>query len=605
MIEIPPVIDIDVLLVPIAGVNPAGADLRYEPAYDKIKIARRSVEEQADPSTVWKQIITLTSQVLKAQSKDLRVAVWLLEALTQTEGFIGARDGLIVLRRLLDEFWDGVFPVIDDEDPEPLSFRMSVIEWVSDKLPGLLKALPLTDRSENYSLVHYEATQVADATKKAALLETGWPTFEAFATVMSGSSPDWLRAALDEITACKAAVDDLEAVCDARLVVKGRPVIGFTTLREALDNGRWVVEQALKKHPRAGVVSAAGGEDHAAAEAGGATPDAATGAVVAAGTPADRDVALKQLARVASFLRTDNPYHPLAYLIARAVSTGQLFAHASAAEAQPLPAPPPGARQRLKELFTQENWNDLLVEAEALLEANEKIAWLEPYRYGLIAMEQMGEGYARAAAVARDHLRALLSQLPDLPEAELEDGTPVASQDTLRWLREHMGAADAGLQAEPPSRPPVPDEVESAPADGAAPQGPDGFDLVRSGRMAEGLKSLQQWVADAQSGRERFVRRLRLAETCADAGGFRLALPILEELVTTIDQLSLDKWEDSSLVARVWTAFLQCARHLEGESGGPGERAKEIFARLCRLDISQAMSLDHNAASAATHWFRR
>ena len=41
----PPTIDIDSLLAPIPGDNPAGGSLAYSPEYDQIREARRSDED--------------------------------------------------------------------------------------------------------------------------------------------------------------------------------------------------------------------------------------------------------------------------------------------------------------------------------------------------------------------------------------------------------------------------------------------------------------------------------------------------------------------------------------------------------------------------------
>src|SRR5437660_2112228 len=115
----------DQLLQPIPGSNPAGANVRYDAVYDKLKEARRE-EEDVDqgewkrPRKVadWPLVIKLTGETLATKSKDLQIAAWLTEALLKQEGLGGLRAGLELLRALLDKFWDQVYPELEGADTE-------------------------------------------------------------------------------------------------------------------------------------------------------------------------------------------------------------------------------------------------------------------------------------------------------------------------------------------------------------------------------------------------------------------------------------------------------------------------------------------------------
>src|SRR5439155_783138 len=68
------------LLQPIPGSNPAGANLRYDPIYDKIKEARREEEDvdQGDWKRTrkvadWPLVIKLSGEALATKSKDLQI----------------------------------------------------------------------------------------------------------------------------------------------------------------------------------------------------------------------------------------------------------------------------------------------------------------------------------------------------------------------------------------------------------------------------------------------------------------------------------------------------------------------------------------------------
>src|ERR1039458_8654243 len=106
-------IDIEALLQPIPGGLPSGPDLRYQPISDQIKEARR---EEADISQgVWLHevkaadyplVLKLCRDALTKRGKDLQIAGWMTEALLKLEGFAGLRQGLQLIYRLLDTYWD-------------------------------------------------------------------------------------------------------------------------------------------------------------------------------------------------------------------------------------------------------------------------------------------------------------------------------------------------------------------------------------------------------------------------------------------------------------------------------------------------------------------
>src|SRR3954463_16144424 len=103
----------DDILNPVAGANPAGVDLRYDPLYDKIKEARREDDDapqgewtHARKQADWPQVIKLAGDALATKTKDLQLVAWLAEAALRKEGPGGLRDALGIARGLLEQFWD-------------------------------------------------------------------------------------------------------------------------------------------------------------------------------------------------------------------------------------------------------------------------------------------------------------------------------------------------------------------------------------------------------------------------------------------------------------------------------------------------------------------
>jgi len=138
------------ILAPIAGENPSGVDLRYDTKlliYDKIKEARRQDDElaqgawQTERKTAnWPVALKLSQDTLATTSKDLQLAAYLTEALLQMERFAGLRQGLDITLRLLTDFWDTVYPLIEEGDRE---LRARPLAWIGSMLDMPIRSAPI------------------------------------------------------------------------------------------------------------------------------------------------------------------------------------------------------------------------------------------------------------------------------------------------------------------------------------------------------------------------------------------------------------------------------------------------------------------------------
>lgn len=113
----------------------------------------------------------------------------------------------------------------------------------------------------------------------------------------------------------------------------------------------------------------------------------------------------------------------------------------------------------------------------------------------------------------------------------------------------------------------------------------EAMNLVNSGKVDQGLSQMTRLAASEACGRDRFQRRLMLAEVCLTIKRDRLARSILEELAAQIDKHQLDAWESSEMIAAVWARLHQIYRRQDADS----ERAAALFERLCKLDPWQAL----------------
>jgi type VI secretion system protein ImpA len=299
-----PPLDVEAIVAPIRGPFPAGVDIRYDTklgTYDKIKAARREAtdkqqgnagledvddglspeERAASAGRNWIEVRTLVVEALTTQSKDLQMAIWLLEAETYISGFAGAASSFDIIRRLIENYWDTLFPPIDPEDEEPLALRVGALDWVNERMPQILSGIPLSGGTRRYSLALLQLAQRAtDDKQKAELAAAGRPSTEQFAQAMAGSSLQHLEALEQEVQGCLTQLKQLDQVCDTRFLAPaagggaGEPLISFTAVRKVLEDCEFQVQRALRakgaKDPKAqavtgGVAPAPGAEGGASA----------------------------------------------------------------------------------------------------------------------------------------------------------------------------------------------------------------------------------------------------------------------------------------------------------------------------------------------------
>ena len=127
----PFILDIESLLAPIPGDEPAGSGVPL-PVREELDRDRKEVNpddfDAQDPMRPeeakhadWPRIIDICQEILVESSKDLMIVARLTEALVKLHGFAGLRDGLTLFHRLIDEAWDRLRPVI--EEPDDLEAR--------------------------------------------------------------------------------------------------------------------------------------------------------------------------------------------------------------------------------------------------------------------------------------------------------------------------------------------------------------------------------------------------------------------------------------------------------------------------------------------------
>lgn len=600
----------DDLLNPIPGENPSGQNLKYDPLYDKIKEARR--EDDDAPQGEWQRerkaadwgaVIKLASDALATRTKDLQLAAWIAEALLRKESFGGLLSGLNLIKGLLENFWDTIYPEVEDGD---LELRAAPLEWIGTRFDDPLRKAPLAKAGygfykykESRSIGYEEDAADNDAKREAreAAIQDGKLTAEDFDRAFAETAKDFYQRAVEHLDGCLESLESLRSLSDEKF---GEFAPSFGKLREALQEVRHTANMLYqKKRELAGETDAPPPEpeeepvETQTVESGSWTAAAAAPARAPARTavvalePADMEDAALRITAVARYLRSQDGYSPAPYLLVRGFRWGELRAGGPSPDASLFVPPSSEIRQQLKRAVMDGDWAAVLEMGESAMAQPCGRAWLDLQRYVVTAAEQYG--YPQIAAAIASEIRALLNDIPGLRRMMLMDDTPTANQETQQWLDQIVASGrESGPAVEQEySRSMV--EEEPAPSDSeAAP--PDSYDLalaaVRQGRTREAIEMLVMEAARQSSGRARFQRRLQLAELCLKAGEEPLAQPILEQLVAEIDAHNLETWESADVLAYPMAMLLKCLSKLDDNSA----MKQQLYTRLCRLDPVQALN---------------
>ncbi len=324
-------------LRPIRADAPGGDDVSFSDTFDKIREARRA----DDPSLSqgdwehelkvanWRSVIELAGRVLAEQSKDLQAAVWLGEALIAQSHLGGAHAAFDLLTQLQENFWDALYPRVEDGD---LDERSAKLAWFNEYGAQALLALRVSPGADGYTLADWQVSRDVDnlarqdATAHEEALGEGKPSGEVFDRAVEATPDPQLLEQLDQATRAAASLQQLKRVTDAHM---GRDAPSLAKLEEALKRLQQILTRAAtgkglltdgagatdaEPSPGSGIE----GQD-GLSTAGG--PSAGGGALrLGGGDPATKAAALKALGEIAAWFKRVEPHSPVSYLLDRAVA---------------------------------------------------------------------------------------------------------------------------------------------------------------------------------------------------------------------------------------------------------------------------------------------
>ncbi len=331
------ILDIDKLSAPISDDNRVGENLRYEGTYDKIREFRESDDPNL-PQGVWetdlkaanwkgiKEICTLT---LADRSKDLQITAWLLEALVHLDGFAGVYEGLSLIYKLCVDYWDDIYPVIEDDDIE---FRISPFVWINSTISEKLRIIPITQPSDpkndpfNFldweKIAHMENLAKQSAAAKKNLESEKKYTKTNYKKSADSTPSSFFASTETYLQSTLSIVGELSGYLDKACGDKS-PALG--RFRKTLED----IRLRISKHNTKAVSTAVSGDDEAEDSSENDRPFSnkpmSPSLSIEAGFQIkNREEAYHALSEIAEFLMEIDPHSPVPFLIKRAVNWGSM-----------------------------------------------------------------------------------------------------------------------------------------------------------------------------------------------------------------------------------------------------------------------------------------
>lgn len=337
----PEIVDIERLLQPISEDSPAGSDIREDTSpsspFYTIKDARgaaRAAERNSmfdggssEADDNWRKIMELAPDILANNAKDLEIACWYTEALVRRYGFQGLRDGFKLVRGLIENFWDNLYPMPDEDGIET---RVAPLTGLNGEgAEGVLIA-PIRNAliTEGMSVGPFNFWQYQQALDVQKIIDEEQRAERA---AKVGFSVDDIEKAVAESSESFYVdlVDDLGASIDA-----------YNAISEMLDqhcgihdapptsNILGVLEDTLGAIKHIAKYKLPSAEETSESDAGGDSVAAAAGSpgapAVAQGPVQSREQAFRQLSEISEFFRKTEPHSPISYILEKAVKWGDM-----------------------------------------------------------------------------------------------------------------------------------------------------------------------------------------------------------------------------------------------------------------------------------------
>jgi type VI secretion system protein ImpA len=309
------------LLKPISAEQACGPDLSDDPRFDQLQTILRgtpeveigAIQKPAQPPD-WRELKQKCEQFL-GLSKDLRVAVMWCGCGLRLDGLPGFRDGLLLIRGLLEQHWAALHPLLDPEDKDPTQ-RLNILSALTTPRGSAtgwlmfldyLYAAPVCSR-RGAAPIAFEPLLTAQAPATAGGAPADAAEFAQAAAAIRAGGAEQAAAHRRTLVESIESVHAIDSFLTTALGAGG--TINFEELQKTLE----AMSKAL-----APFLSDGAATPEAQAEPGmdtGAGP--ATVSMTIRGQIRSREDVLRQLENICAYYRQAEPSSPVPVLLRRA-----------------------------------------------------------------------------------------------------------------------------------------------------------------------------------------------------------------------------------------------------------------------------------------------
>ncbi|WP_299189516.1 type VI secretion system protein TssA [uncultured Psychrobacter sp.] len=334
---------ISTLITPIVDSHQGvGEDLTFDPRIDAIVAAR----QEDDPLLAqgnwvtelkvadWDFVKTQCTDLLTNTSKDMKLALWYVDALSHTDHLSGISHGLRLIQKLNDEYWLTMYPPLDGED-DSMDIRAGLLSWFVKTLTNDLKQLSLSDSKSNlYNYNYYLTAREHDKQhqQNPDNEASNQLTLSDYNQAIKSSSDSWQQALMTELgnitNQWQTLTDQLNALMGMDAPVFAPVTDLLVALKQHLQP--LIPEQfdGADKTIQEGITDANNYDnsdgDMTSRSAG--QPSAPANVTSTSFNPTNRDhqsnrrQALKLLGQIQDYFATNEPHSPVTFLLGRAIA---------------------------------------------------------------------------------------------------------------------------------------------------------------------------------------------------------------------------------------------------------------------------------------------
>ena len=513
-----------------------------------------SITKKRDSKTV--EAIEAARSILLDQSKDFQIAAYLSVWLTELHRYTGLNDGIVLLWKLTEDFWDGSTPKSKKKRGLNMNLaREKMLNFVRKNAPKSEERDVLVSAVEALKL--FQRKTMAIMEDRAPILSEMLETLE---KLLNSLPPPKIEPPVNTDVAENERAD--QGTHQQTNPVASNGSKELTQLPR--NKGKLVVGNDEKKSE--------GQESNDLSE-----------------------VSIDQLrVRILDTMqvwRSSDSASAIPFSVQRAVMWAGI---------RQKPAPAALSYSPTEErvtyfqdaLLLRDVETDLEIITEVESDLKEFPFWLDLQRFSATCLKRQGIEFQEALEEVLYATAQLVHRIPELRTLSFENGIPLADDQTNTWLDEDVlplfsndsGQDEGGQSASEQQRKAIYKEASQR--------------LVEKG-LTEALLLMRQSQQLGIAPQDRFQTRLYEAMLCLKGQAPSVASNILEELDSHITRHRLEEW-DPALAIKVWEQWYQSLKKQirdeeGGDTSGLQDKMKSLSNRIAQINPIRAVRLFENS----------